>query len=282
MIRLENAHMRISIKLVGAELCSLYTPQNNTEHMWQAGPLWPKHSPILFPIVGTLKDKSYLHEDRPYTMDKHGFARDKQFDIVEQSKQSVKLRLVPDEQTRAMYPFEFVLHVIYTLVGNTLQIQYNVLNTGTQHLYFSIGGHPAFAVPSGSTNYSLAFDQALEADLLALDGPFINNQITHVAMDHALTINKEILYGNTCIYKNLRAKQVKLLFPNNASGMRVVFDGCDYLAIWSPDPEQFICIEPWWGLPDSVDTDGQLMHKEGIYCLGAQQHFECGYSIVVE
>ncbi len=147
-ITLENEYLKIAVKSNGAELFSVRGKNNQLEYIWSGNPaVWRKTSPILFPIVGTLKNNTYLYQDKTYKLSRHGFARDSEFEIAEQNKQYAVFLLKNTAGSFENYPFAFELLIKYSLDKNLLKVTYEVKNTGTTDMYFSIGGHPAFKVP---------------------------------------------------------------------------------------------------------------------------------------
>ncbi len=163
MFTIENQELKVSIEAKGAELQSLYHKDYQLEYMWSGDPaFWGKHAPLLFPIVGTLKGNTYYYEGRAYSLPRHGFARDREFTVESQRADSITFLLQSDEQTRAVYPFEFELRVGYRLVSNKVSTTYQIRNPSSEPMYFSVGGHPAFRVPlvpdTEYTDYYLEFD----------------------------------------------------------------------------------------------------------------------------
>ena len=159
MTTIRNNYLEATIKPKGAELTSL-KDNNGKEYIWEGNPeFWGKHSPVLFPIVGTLKDNKYTYKGNTYSLSRHGFARDNDFTIKEQHEDSVTFSLMADEHTKANYPFDFELQLKYTLSGKSLNIEYIIINNGIEPMPFSIGAHPAFALPGDFENYSLQFEK---------------------------------------------------------------------------------------------------------------------------
>ncbi len=132
----------------GAELQSL-RDRDGVDYLWAGEPIWPKHSPLLFPIVGRLANDRYAYRGESYAMPKHGFARDRLFEIVDAGPHSARFTLRSDAATRAVFPFDFLLTVEFTLSGRRLDIRHGVTNLGADDMYFSIGAHPAFRWPLG-------------------------------------------------------------------------------------------------------------------------------------
>jgi galactose mutarotase-like enzyme len=141
-----NDKLSAVIKVDGAELCSLKNAQG-LELLWQAGPAWPRHAPILFPIVGRLKNDQLRHRGKLYPMTQHGFARDRKFDWSERTPRHCKLVLTDDAETRVHFPFAFRLAITYAVADTELEVSFEITNTGDEELPASIGAHPAFNWP---------------------------------------------------------------------------------------------------------------------------------------
>lgn len=148
MLTIQNDILAVTINPRGAELVSIYNKTTGLEYMWNADPAyWAKTSPVLFPIIGSLKNDTYYFEGKPFRLGRHGFAREKEFAIAAHSGSSAVFSLSSDDSTRQMFPFDFELSLAYHLDEDRLALTYVVQNTGADRLYFSIGGHPAFKVP---------------------------------------------------------------------------------------------------------------------------------------
>ena len=145
---IENDKVKATINTKGGELASLILKETEVEYIWQADPeFWGRHAPVLFPIVGKLIDNTYTYEGKSYTMGQHGFARDKEFFLIEQTESLIKVGLKSDDSTREVYPFDFELILSFELNEDNLICGYNVKNTSEDVMYFGIGGHPAFNIP---------------------------------------------------------------------------------------------------------------------------------------
>ncbi len=143
---LSNGTLSAAVKADGAELCSL-RDATGEEMLWQAGPIWPRHAPVLFPIVGRLKDDTLRHQGRSYHLPQHGFARDKRFAWLNRSATTCRLVLHEDTGTRAVFPFAFRLEIAFTLDDDALETSFTVANPGRDILPASVGAHPGFVWP---------------------------------------------------------------------------------------------------------------------------------------
>jgi galactose mutarotase-like enzyme len=272
MITLENEWLSASIHPKGAELQSLYRKDLNLNYLWRGDPaFWGKHSPLLFPIVGELKDNTYQFEGKDYHLPRHGFARDRTFEYATRNSQEALFTLQDDPSTLEVYPFPFLLEVHYSLKGYGLEVTYVVHNPGEAPMYFCIGGHPAFAVP-------LVEGQAYDAYQLTFSEeetkptPFLNHQKT-------LALSAGLFAEDALVFKGLRSDQVTLGSPLTSHGLHFHIQGWPYLGVWAAPNAPFVCIEPWQGHADDVDTDQQLIHKEGIIRLEAGDRWEKSWKV---
>ncbi|HEU4574078.1 MAG TPA: aldose 1-epimerase family protein [Chitinophagaceae bacterium] len=289
MFTIENEYLSVAAVSKGAELSSLYNKEKQRECMWRGDPAWwGKKSPVLFPIVGALKDNTYYFNGQAYQLGRHGFARDREFIPQENSTTSMTFLLESDASTLRVFPFPFRLSISYQLHEKRLSVQYRVTNTGSADMYFSIGGHPAFAVPfspgDSYNNYVLLFDEAEEAGrwpitpeglLKANPEPLLNN-------NNILPLTKQLFYNDAVVFKNLRSGSVAIIAKHAPEKLTVDFTGFPYLGIWTAHDADFVCIEPWCGIADSIATNQQLTEKEGINCLAARDTFKRSWSVTID
>lgn len=280
---LENEKVKIEVLPLGAELCSLYHKQHRLQYLWQAGDAWPKHSPVLFPIVGQLKENRYAHQEKEYSLPRHGFAREKMFSILEQQEDRVIFRLSDDVSTRKNYPFAFHFDIHYQLIDSEIIITYSVTNTGPEILFFSVGAHPAFRVPldlrDKYEDYYLEFDKEEHSGRWPLkDGlidvtptPFFNSQKIH--------LTKELFSNDALVFKKINSKQIHLRSTKHQHGLTVTVNACPYLGLWAAKGADFLCIEPWQGIADGVQATGKIAEKEGIQGLDAGENYQYRWSI---
>jgi len=262
----------------GAELISL--KKNTKEYIWDANPdFWAKHSPILFPIVGTLKNNTYSYNDIEYQMSRHGFARDMVFELVEKKENSATFALHSNEETLKQYPFEFELLIIYTLQENSLCIQYKVINYSKTKMPFSIGAHPAFALSGTFENYSLLFEKEEPLEYHLLENGLISNQIKKIDLENRMIpLKYQLFKDDALVFKKLESKSV-IIFEYNSPILRVNFEDFPSLGVWTIENAPFLCIEPWFGYSDTIESSGNLFKKEGIQLLEISESFEAKFSI---
>lgn len=272
IVTISNAILSVTINTLGAELISLV--KNNKNYIWNINETyWNKTSPILFPIVGRLKNDSYTLNGKTYQLPRHGFARNMEFSFDKKSDSQVVFELNESEETKTNYPFDFKLLVAYTLMDNELVIEYFVRNQSDEVLPFSIGAHPAFAISDKFENYSLQFNNEDTFETHHLENESFNGKTTLVEMEkNSISLNYALFEKDALVFKQLKSNEVVLKNKENAI-LKVNYDHFPYLGIWTKQNAPFICIEPWCGLADSSNHNGNFEEKEGINYLSAGEDF---------
>lgn len=285
---LQNDQYRISVQETGAELSSFRRLRQGLEYIWQAEPtIWPRHAPVLFPVVGKLPDGKFRYQGRAYALPQHGFARDEKFELAGQSPQSLTFALANSERTLAFYPFPFRLEIAYSLQGNSLETAYRVVNTGEEDMYFSIGGHPAFNCPllpgDKFEDYFLEFEKPETASRYLLEQGLQNGQIQPVLEAATrLPLRYELFEQDAIVLKELVSQKISLRTSRHGHGLDFEFKGFPYFGIWTKQAgAPFICLEPWQGIASRVGDSGELTEKEGILRLAAGERFTCSYTVRV-
>ncbi len=281
MFTLTNQELTVTVSALGAELQSIYNKTTELEYLWDANPAyWSKKSPVLFPIVGGLKNGLYTFDGHQYPLSRHGFARESVFSAEQQTASSVVFKLEANEITRAVYPFEFSFSITYRLAENKLYVTYLVENTGDKPMYFSVGAHPAFKVPLiDGTNYEdwyLEFGTTETVGVHPLDAKGLVEPIAVPYLDNSsqLPLKKSLFYGDALVFKNLASHSIGIKSDKTAHGLTLHYGDFPYMGIWSAKEANFVCIEPWCGVADNTLTDGQISNKEGIHQLAAAALFE--------
>lgn len=289
-VTIETDHLKAVLNEKGGELASLKRKDNDIEYIWQADPAyWKRHAPVLFPIVGALKNGNYTYNGRTYQLPPHGFARDMVFEVIEQKADAVTFRLQSTAETKEMYPFDFELVIGYALGGDGLTVDYQVKNPASEEMYFSIGGHPAFNVPLDDeldfTDYYLdpspmksRINLSLKEGLIDLDQRTLGQTNTTIALNHELFKNDALIYET----KGLNSFTIRS--DKSPHLVSVSFKNFPYVGFWSTYPQEspFVCIEPWAGLADTFDTSGKLTEKLGMQKLAAHDMFHTKYAIVIK
>lgn len=276
-ITLKSGEVTAKIISKGAELKSLRV--GSRELMWSADPaFWGKTSPLLFPMIGTLKDGKTLINGSEYKITKHGFARDLEFTPEDFNGSSAMFSLVQNDYTKAMYPFDFKFTVRYTVKADGITVTYRVKNNSDTDMPFCIGAHPAFATPGDMTDYHLEFPKIETAAVpnynLTTGLHEENNRRELMNEATELPLSHEMFYKDVCYFDRIRSRQVQLLNKENV-GVLVDFPDFTSLGVWQAKDAPFLCIEPWCGSADFDDCTGVFAEKSGIEILapGAEKPF---------
>ena len=281
VITISNTQISVQIKSFGAELCSMKS-NSNREYIWGGNPaFWGKHSPILFPIVGTLKNNTFYHNDTEYTLSRHGFARDMEFELVQKTDNSAAFSIYSDAETLKKYPFQFELQIQYTLNNSSLELTYTVINKDNSVLPFSIGAHPAFALAANFEDYSLAFEKVEPLEYSLLENDLVSKQTKKInTVSNTIPLTYSLFERDALIFKNLKSNALTIL-ENEIPILKVHFKDFPNLGIWTKVGAPFICIEPWFGYSDTNESTGNLFEKEGIIALKTGGTFQTKFCIEI-
>ena len=279
---LKNTYITAQINSFGAELISIKN-NDNTEYIWEGNPeFWGKHSPVLFPIVGTLKNDTYEYNDKEYKLSRHGFAREMEFELIQSTDSKAIFSIQSNDNTLLKYPFAFELQIIYTLDKKCLHIEYKVINGNNYKMPFSIGAHPAFALPKDFEDYSIQFSEKESLNYHLLEKNLIANTTVVLTLDtdNSVALNYQLFENDALIFKTLASKTLSVL-ENKKTILRVHYDDFPSLGIWTMVNAPFLCIEPWLGYADTVDCTGNIFEKEGILIVEAKESFQSKYTIEI-
>ncbi|MFY0255049.1 aldose 1-epimerase family protein [Chitinophaga sp. 30R24] len=286
MIQISNEKLTVEVNPQGAELQSIVRKDNNLEYLWSGDPaFWGKKSPVLFPIVGGLKNNTYRYQGQDYTLGRHGFAREQLFTVVAQAKDHVSFRLSDNETTRKVYPFHFDFTIQYLLQDDQLQVTYQVLNRDEKELLFSVGAHPAFKVPlvagTAYEDYYLYFNKTENAGKWPLSPEGQVLQVPQPLLEHTqeLPLKKSLFYEDALVFKHLASTAISIRSNRTPHGLTLAYEGFPYMGIWAAKEADFVCIEPWCGIADSVAATGALEEKEGINRLAPGETFEKTWTV---
>lgn len=287
-ISVENDNLLVKIKSKGAELVSIRSKETGVEYMWSGDPtFWAKTSPILFPIVGTLKEDTYLYKSKAYNLPRHGFARDMEFQVTESANDYAVFALTSSPTSMGKYPFEFRLKIRYSLKGNSLHVNYAVGNEGTGEMYFSIGGHPAFKVPlidgTRYEDYYLMFNKVEEAPRWPISdkGLIETNPAVFINNTNKIQLNRKIFEQDAIVLKHLHSDCVSIRSFKHDHGLDFYFEGFPFFGIWAAKNADFVCLEPWCGIADAVNHNQELTRKEGIEKIGAGESWSREWKVVL-
>ena len=285
---IKNEFIKAKIKSFGAELNSLQKIDEDLEYIWQGdAKYWNRHSPILFPIVGRLKEDSYFYKNQKYNMTQHGFARDKEFEVIKNEADFIEFKLKSDEKTLEIYPFSFELYLSYKLKKNSLIISYKVINKSDDKMLFSIGAHPAFnwtlKEDEKKEDYFLEFENIKQTKRYFLnDKGLVYNHEDLKIIDNKIALNEELFKNDALVFEDSNIKTLTLKNKNNKNFVKLNFENFPYLGVWSkPSGAPFVCIEPWFGVADEQNSNQNFEDKKGIITLEQDEIFSCFYSIEI-
>ncbi len=281
LLTIKNAFLTVTVSTLGAEIKSV---KGDKEFMWDSNPdVWGKSAPVLFPICGTLKDNEYTYKGKTYTMQSHGFAPKTEYSVREHTQDSLSLYITDTEETLKKYPFKFDFEVKFTLNGTSLKVEYNVTNKGSEELYYSVGCHEAYACPEGIEQYYLEFPEKLDLDEYTLDGPFMSGETKPFARDcNIIPLTEKLFENDSTCFKNMGAYSVTLKNKAGTRSVKVDYPGFDYFIIWHIPGAPYICLEPWKGFPDYVNTTGDITEKDGIVRVEAGKASKSEHTITFE
>lgn len=290
---LENGELRASFRSQGGELTSLVKKENGQEYIWKGdSAYWGWHSPVLFPLVGSLKGGSYTHQGKSYTMGQHGLARRMEFDLLKQEEDAIWFVLKDTAATWETYPFAFRLEIGYQLSGKELKVLWRVKNPGQETLYFSIGAHPAFLCPAGGEKPHwqgayIGFDTRKDHIVYKLVdlscGLAAPDTYLQPLEDGMFPVQRDTFDRDALILEDKQVSEVFLAGEDKVPYLSVKFD-TPLVGLWSPVKKDapFICIEPWYGRCDGVEFEGEWKDRKYGNSLAPGETFAAEYTISVK
>lgn len=280
MLYIENERFRLGAVPTGAELRSFTDKRGGDyEYLWQGGEVWNGCSPLLFPVVGKLKDDTYTLNGTPWQLEKHGFARKTDFAVEAHTAESITFVMTDSEATRRSYPFAFALRVCFALTESGFTMTHRVKNTGGEPMYFSLGAHPGFQCAMGDV---LVMDTPETAAAYKLDENFLRGAVQQPVFEESreLVITPELFEKDALIFDGLRSCGCTL---RRAAGrdVHVDFGGAPCLGVWAKPAAPYVCIEPWYGIDDAWNAGGELAEKYRIQSLAAGDEFVFTVTVAV-
>jgi len=286
---IHNEYLSVSINTRGAELYSLKS-KNGVEYIWQRDPnYWSYCAPILFPIVGSLKDKKTIINGNTYNMNSHGILRTQEFELFHQDENEISFINTFSKESLKSYPFKYKVIVTYTLNGKTLRTNFKVMNEDEHDLPFNIGGHPAFNCPlypnEEFTDYKVIFEleESFTSPKVESNGTLnFNEPARRYEGLKELNLDYELFSIDTIVIPRVRSKSVRLV-NKEGKGIKFSFPNFKSFAIWSPYGKKapFVCLEPWIGYGDRFDTDYDFYKKDDLIILKSLEEFNAFYDIEV-
>lgn len=280
IVTIKNKNLTVEISTYAAEMQSIKA--NGKEYLWNGDPkFWGRRAPALFPICGSLKDNKYKYNDEFYSLNQHGFAKVSEFEVINATDTSAEFSLCANEETLKNYPFDFDLRIKYTLDGGTIKIDYIINNNDSKEMYFSIGSHEGYMCEEGFTDYTLEFEKNEDLISCDVDGSLICDRKVNIGENvKELKLTNELFDIDSLIFLDLKSNSIKL--KNDKKCLRVDFAGFDTLLIWTVKNSNYVCIEPWCGLPDFVYSDYDFTKKPRIIKLAAKATTTKTHSITIE
>lgn len=271
--KIQSELASVEIKTLGAELTSL-KGKDGTEYLWQGDPaFWANQSPVLFPIVGGLRDKrATVDGGKPCLMERHGLVKKMEFQLIASTQDSATFSVSSNAETLKRFPYEFELQVKYTLHGKTLTMVFTPVNKSSETMPYFVGGHPAFRCPllegESFDDYVVEFCEKEYANCpRSLLNGLVDVEHRTLILNNSRTfpLDRSWFAYDGQIFDQLKSRSVKMYNPKTGRGVKLDYPGFDYLVVWSSkNGGNFAAVEPWTGLSTCSDEDDVLEHKRGV------------------
>lgn len=271
------------VSAAGAELVSLKTTGGH-DLLWNAGPEWSRHSPVLFPIVGSLPDDTAVIDGKSYRLSRHGFARDRVFRFTETSVDGCVLELHEDEASLAVFPFRFRLWLEYRITGGTLTVRYTLRNPDHEKiLHASIGVHPAFCWPlhknDDRTSYRLEFEEAEPEPIRRLTGALMDPAPYPTPVHgRTLPLSDSLFEADAIVFDRIRSRSLIFGKPGKPA-LHFTWSGFPQFGVWTKPGAPFLCLEPWHGFSSPAGAEGEFRDKPGLLHLQPREEWEGQWSV---
>ncbi|MFT6165922.1 MAG: galactose mutarotase-like enzyme [Vicingaceae bacterium] len=287
---ISNSQLEVQVLPKGTEISSIKSTSTGTEFMWNADPsIWGSHAPVLFPAIGSFKNGSCSIDGKTYSIPKHGFIRhNEDIRLIDRTESALHFQLEYSEKTLAVFPYRFRFNISFQLQDNKLIVSHRVENLDDKEIHFSLGAHPAFKCPIHEgekySDYYLQFEEAEYASRTLLSKEGLITDRTDLILDNTNTLNlaSTLFNQDALIFKKLKSKKVSLKSRKSNQVVTVSFSDFKYLGIWAKPNAPFVCIEPWLGIADHENTDGDYLKKEGLIRLPKGEIFQANYRIEIE
>ena len=288
---IKNKKLTVEISDLGAQLMSIKTNADGCEYLWQGDEkYWGDRAILLFPICGRLVEGKYTYDGSEYQMGIHGFIRHHQFSVAESTEDSVTFAFASNEETRKIYPFDFIFKATYRLDGDRLVNSFEVSNTGKGTMPYSLGGHPGFNLPLGGEgsfeDCYLAFGEKCAPEVFLLSPSYFLSGETapfKLTCGKRLDLKHEVFDGDAIFLKNT-AKSVCIKSRVSKKSVTVEFEDFDYVGFWHrPHTDApYVCIEPWNGLPGIDGKVDDFSVKAAMRHLPASESETMEFSIIIK
>lgn len=265
--KIENELYTAEIDSMGAQLHSFCSKADGTEYVWYGRPeIWYGQAPVLFPIIGQLKNDRLVWQGKEYFMPKHGLARKLPFEVVSCEGAKAVFSLKSSEETLAKYPFEFEFIVSYEICGGALKATHTVKNVNDGGMYFSLGAHPGFNCELGDI-IEFETEETVPTERIDSENLIIDKKFPLLENSKEIVITKEIFEPDALILSGLKSKKLTLRSPDGSREMLFTFGDAPFLGIWAKPGAPYVCLEPWFGVNDGRDDYGEFSNKRGIQYL---------------
>ena len=292
-IKLRSNDYHVLLNTLGAELNS-YSDPSGKEYIWNSDPTyWLRSSPLLFPVVGNVRNGETVIKDHIYQMPKHGFCKESEFEVTEQTENSATFLLKTNNETLKHYPYSFELYLTYILNGSTLSMNYKIINKDSDSMYYHIGAHPGFMLPVSDgeniENCILRFEKeedfiSYEYDLKNLEFD-LNRKVSQKAAGNTLSLTISMFDQDAVFFECTNSHRVSFLNSSTKKGISMYYPDFESFAIWTPagGKAPFLCLEPWNGSAIFHQDDDILAHKHGILVLepGKEKTYHLEISLIV-
>lgn len=276
---IQNETFRVAAKSVGAELTSFVDRKTGAELLWQGGKIWNGQSPLLFPIVGRLREDTYCVNGKTYRIAKHGFAKNSEFALESATETEMTFLLTDSPETLECFPFPFELRVKYSFTEGGFVMEHRVKNLSAETMYFSIGAHPGFQIEMGDR---VVMDEAETASAYRLDANALRAKEMLPVFDDSreVVITPDIFAEDALIFDGLKSKGCTVVRANGRR-IHVDFGGAPCLGMWAKPAAPYVCIEPWYGIDDMCDAGHDFTKKDRICSLAAGEEFVFPVTITI-
>jgi galactose mutarotase-like enzyme len=266
---IQNEQLICVIESTGAEIRSLKNKATGEEYIWQIDEsIWGSSSPVLFPAIGKIKEDKIVYNGKSYAMTKHGIIRNNdELTFEQRGASSCVFMLKSSEKTLVKYPFKFSFSVEFSLIENRLVMNYVVENQDPVPMHFACGGHMAYACPLSEdiklTDYVIEFPTEFDfsASTLGASGLLSDRKRTIESNGKVLPLSETLFNDDALIFEDIVCDWVRLRKKSEKKGIVVRFKDYPHLALWSKPGADYVCIEPWLGLPDSEGESTNLTQK---------------------
>lgn len=290
LITIENEQLRVQINPIGAELFSIYGKNTQQEYLWQGdSAFWPDRAPVMFPVNVRFEDNRFTYKGKEYEMPRMGLAIKGDFAYVATSTEREAIfSLKSSEKTLQYYPFEFDFEIRYILDGNTLKNQFSLNNTGTDSMYFALGGHPGFRFPYGDKQnrslYAYTFSDNMTISRIEIANSLVQpNVLPFLENEHQLSLvdTRVPANGSGMFLKGLPSRKVGLGLKDQGPFIELDLGDFPNVNLWSPPGYPYACIEPMLSHHDLLNSPVAIEEKRHLEVLAVGQKGHWEFSITV-